>query len=272
MDLIQSIVLGIIQGITEFLPVSSSGHLVVFQKLLGIENHDLAFDVAAHLGTLLTVFTFYFKTIKTTAKDVLLYPLHKQYTAPVHLFLMMFVASLPTAIIGLTLKDHFEALFSNINAVGVAFLITGLVLFLTRKVGGESEITDLNRVEPIKKMKIWQALVIGFAQSFAITPGISRSGSTIAAGLFVGMDRNTSALFSFMISIPAVLGAGILQLKDISVWDQSVFLSLGTGFLTAYFSGLVGLWGILKVVKKGKLQTFSLYLWLLGSACILGVI
>jgi len=117
-------------------------------------------------------------------------------------------------------------------------------------------------------MHYWQAALIGVAQGMAIAPGISRSGSTIAAGLALGIDRKTTALFSFMLSLPAIMGAGLLQLRHITSWDHQVLLSLGVGFLTAYLSGLMGLWGILYFVKKGRLEYFSYYLWVVGPAVI----
>lgn len=269
LDIIQSILLGIVQGLTEFLPVSSSGHLVIFQKLLGVKDHSIAFDVAAHLGTLFTIFTVYFKTIKKVILELVRFPIHRKVTEEIWLSWLVIAASIPTAIIGLSFKDHFESLFSNIFAVGVALIVTGGLLYLTKTISNDDDIKDLNDLTPITKIKTWQAFVIGLAQSFAITPGISRSGSTIVAGLFVKLDRNTAALFSFMISIPAVLGAGVLQLKDIQVWDQGTMQSLGAGFLTAYLSGLVGLLGILHFVKRGRLQLFSVYLWVVGVSIII---
>ncbi|MCB0343387.1 MAG: undecaprenyl-diphosphate phosphatase [Pseudobdellovibrionaceae bacterium] len=268
MDIFQSIFLGIVQGLTEFLPISSSGHLVIFQELLGVEQHSIAFDVAAHLGTVLTVITLYFATVRQMLWEVITYPSHRRFTPGIKLMLLIVVGSVPTAIIGLSLKDMFESLFSNLLAVGIFLTITGLILFLTRNKARISRHIDVHSLEDVKAMHYWQAALIGVAQGMAIAPGISRSGSTIAAGLALGIDRKTTALFSFMLSLPAIMGAGLLQLRHITSWDHQVLLSLGVGFLTAYLSGLMGLWGILYFVKKGRLEYFSYYLWVVGPAVI----
>lgn len=267
MDWLQAIILGIVQGVTEFLPVSSSGHLVIFQKLVGIEQHSLAFDVAAHLGTLCSVITIYFGLIRSVAKETLAFPFRREVTPRVRLAFFVAAGSVPTAVIGLSLKDTFESLFSNLVAVGCFLIVTGTVLFLTRKSTSADGPTDYRSAINIDQLTYQKALLIGVAQGMAIAPGISRSGMTIAAGLFLGLPSNVAAMFSFMLAIPAVLGAGILQLKDVT-WSAGVVNSLATGFVVAYISGVVGLWMVLHFVKKGRLQVFSAYLWIVGLSAI----
>lgn len=268
MDILQSIILGIIQGLTEFLPVSSSGHLVVFQKWLGVEEHSLAFDVAAHLGTLLAVITVYWKSLSSVVRETLGYVKERKITPPVWMFVVTLIGSLPTAFIGLMFKDSFESLFSNLVAVSIFFSITGLVLFFSDRYQSEAESSkrvDLNDLSDAESISLLKALFIGIVQGCAIAPGVSRSGSTIAAALFLGVRRQTAAQFSFALSIPAVLGAAVLQLKDISTFSTDVLVSLGLGLGVSYVSGLAGLLGLLFLVQKGKLRYFSFYLWALAA-------
>jgi undecaprenyl-diphosphatase len=268
LDILQSIILGIIQGLTEFLPVSSSGHLVIFQKLLGLKEHSLIFDISVHLGTLLSIVTVYFGIIKQIFTDVFTAVVKKDKNYGFSFFLMMIVASIPTAIIGFSLKDVFESLFSSTLAVGIFFIITGIILKFTQRTSDDSVSVSFTDMEGLQKITFRQALTIGVAQGAAIAPGISRSGSTIACGLFVGLNRKTAALFSFLISVPAILGASLLQFKDISAWQEGFAQVLIVGGVSAYLSGLGGLWFVLKFVKKGRLEVFSYYLWALGASLI----
>lgn len=272
MDFLQAVVLGVVQGLTEFLPVSSSGHLVLFQKFLGIQEHSLIFDVAVHLGTLASVVTVYFKFIKETTVSGMQSLKTKTMSSELKLILFIVAATIPTAIIGLSFKSTFEALFSNITAVGVCLVITGFLLLLTR---GKGSATQLNgkaflgfSIEDLNTLSWQKAVLIGLAQAGAIAPGISRSGTTIAIAILLGLPRNLAALFSFMLAIPAILGAGVLQLKDITHLDSQDLMGLGVGFIVAYLAGLAGLLGILHFVKKGRLEVFTVYLWILGGACV----
>ncbi|MCB0421884.1 MAG: undecaprenyl-diphosphate phosphatase [Bdellovibrionales bacterium] len=275
MDLLQSLILGVIQGLTEFLPVSSSGHLVVFQKWLGVEQHSLAFDVAAHLGTLMAVITVYRKSLVAVLRGSASYLKTRKLTPAVWLFVVTFVGSLPTAFIGLAFKEQFESLFSNLTAVSIFLCITGVVLFFSDRYQVESEHSarvDLNDLKDTKMISLTKALLIGVAQGLAIAPGVSRSGSTIAVALFLGVKRQAAAQFSFALSVPAVLGAALLQLKDISEFSNEVLLSLGVGFVVSYMAGLAGLLGLLFLVQKGRLRYFSFYLWIFGGAVFLSTL
>lgn len=266
---IQAFFLGVVQGLTEFLPVSSSGHLVVFQKILEVDNNSLVFDVAVHLGTLLSVVTVYRSQIWKILKDLFAYFKNRQINQGVHLFVVVVIGSIPTALIGFTLKDLFESLFSNLFAVGLFFCVTGVLLFLTRGRTLASAKDDFSDLSGIEKVTIKQALIIGVAQGAAIAPGVSRSGTTIATGILLGVPRKIAALFSFMLSIPAVMGAALLQLKDVANLDEGFLVSLSVGLVVSYFAGLVGLSGVLHFVKKGRLEVFSVYLWILGITCVI---
>lgn len=265
----ESILLGIIQGLTEFLPVSSSGHLVIFQKLLGLREHDLGFDIVAHLGTLCAVLVVYRRVVLQTAEDCFSTVIKRQMTPGAQLLIYMFVASLPTGLIGVLFKDHFENLFNSLFAVGFFLCVTGALLFATRRtsssggVFGTADIAALNAQLNYKK-----ALCIGFFQGLAITPGISRSGTTIATGLFLKLDKSSAALFSFLIAIPAILGAAVLQLKDFPGTTEGVSYLI-TGFVSSFIFGWIGLSAVLAAVRKGRLDRFSIYLWIVGGLSML---
>lgn len=272
MDFLQAIILGIVQGLTEFLPVSSSGHLVIFQKALGIEEHSLIFDVAVHLGTLASVITIYFSFIKNTTICSVHSLKNKKMSPELKLVLLVVTATIPTALIGLSFKSTFESLFSNMTAVGTCLVITGFLLLFTRGKGAEPQAGGKAFLsftpEDLTSLSWNKAALIGLAQSCAIAPGISRSGTTIAIAILLGLPRNLAALFSFMLAIPAILGAGVLQIKNISTLNIQDLYVLGVGFVVAYLAGLGGLWGVLHFVKKGRLEVFTAYLWILGAISI----
>lgn len=259
MDLISSAILGVVQGLTEFLPVSSSGHLVIGQQLLGFKEPDLLFDVSVHVGTLLAVVWVFAEDIWDMARGAL--PGKAGSQDGRRLLILVIAGSIPTAIMGLLLKDAFERLFASPKAVGIALLITGCLLMATRlapaaKVG-------------LAKMKVWRALVIGVAQGVAITPGISRSGSTICTALLLGVDRELAARFSFVLSLPAILGALFLELHHAPAKAAAAPLPLLVGGATAAISGYVALKLLLKIVKAGRMHLFAYYCWPLGLAVLL---
>ncbi len=268
MNQLEAVLLGVIQGLTEFLPISSSGHLVLFQRLVGLTQHDIAFDVVVHLGTLLSVITIYRKTlIDLLGECLLILKAGTRKTERSKLILWIIAGSIPTAIMGLLLKDFFESLFSNLLSVGISLWITGIFLFLTKRVNRtESAVTSYDLKQAVETLSLKKALLIGFAQGCAIAPGISRSGMTIAAALFLGVERSTAALFSFLLAIPAVSGAALLELRDVN-WNQN-WQSCLTGFLVSYMAGLIGLTLVIRAVKRGRLEIFSPYLLLVGALTI----
>lgn len=250
---------------TEFLPISSSGHLVIAQKVLGVPQHDLAFDIVLHLGTLLSIVTLYYYLLKK-----LILPAfrpstwYRDKTPEAHLLRMIVLASIPTALIGLGFKDQLENSFSDISLLGWSFIATGGILLLTKLRGGARIHRDeLMSLKGVDKITWWMAILIGIAQGIAIIPAISRSGTTIVSGLLLGLPGSTAALFSFLMSLPAIAGAALLELRKVQVTaGQGVVL--GVGFLTSYLFGLLGLWGTLQTVRKGRLEIFSIYLFAVG--------
>lgn len=251
-EFLAAMLLGIVQGLTEFLPVSSSGHLVLFQQWLPVEGDHVAFDLALHIGTLLPVFIVYRDDLRRIVRDAVEGQGPWLKRDGIRLLLFLVVGSVPTALIGLLFEDWFEAAFSNPLSVGIAFAVTGTVLFATRWARpGEHTVAT---------MKPWQAVAVGVAQGLAITPGVSRAGSTIAAGMFIGLRRDLAARYSFLLSIPAISGAFLLKLDDVHASGMQLG-PLAVGFVSAAVSGYLALRVLLRLVDRGDFGRFAWYLW-----------
>ncbi len=277
MALINAVILGIVQGITEFLPISSSGHLVIFQEIFGmtdIEETNLLFDVLLHFGTLISIIVVYYKDICYLIKEFfkMLFDIGKgkfniNKSPYQRLLILIILATIPTAVLGLLFKDFAEKMFSSIRIVGISLIITGFLLWLTNKLkqGKKDE----------RNTKYSNALAIGLFQSIAITPGISRSGSTIVGGLFLGFNKEFAIKFSFLISIPAVLGALILHIPDlISLINHGQVLTFQLiqyiiGMITAAVVGILSIKFLINLLNKGKFYLFSFYCWLVGVGVII---
>jgi len=259
MTLLHAVLLGLIQGMTEFLPVSSSGHLAMTQHLLpGFEQPGILFDVLLHLGTMLAVILYFRRDLG----NLLSSPFRKDEEAALHrrLLLLLIAGSVPTAIIGLTFKDVFEGMFENIPLVGLMLLVTGTLLFVSEKFRrGKRKEKDLTLLD---------ALVVGTVQGAAIIPGISRSGSTIAALLLRGVDGETAARFSFLLALPAVFGAALLSLRDLHAVPAGEFPLYLTGTAVAFAAGMFSIHFLLAVIRKRRLFAFALYCWLAGSLAL----
>lgn len=267
-DLAQAILLGVVQGLTEFLPVSSSGHLVLAQQALGDDFHftssAVVFDLVLHAGTLLPVLWFY----RADLLRILSAFVPGSATDPAsavrdpandrHLALAVVVATIPTALMGLLFKDLFESLFHSVGAVCIALLVTGGLLLSTRFQEGEDRPDADAMRSPISLPK---ALLIGLVQGLAITPGISRSGSTIATALLLGVPRADAARFSFLLSIPAICGAIVLMLKDGAQLGGMPTPLLAAGFTSAMVVGYLALVMLVALVKRGGLHRFTYYVW-----------
>jgi undecaprenyl-diphosphatase len=249
-ELVKVIILGIVQGFTEWLPVSSSAHLVIFQKLFGMDVPVL-FDIMLHLGTVAVVVLFFRKDIKNILGDVIKYK--KSENARMGWFIV--AGSVITAIIGFAFMDEFERMFQNLLLVGIALIITGVLLFLTR----------FSRIKK-KKMNTLDALLIGASQGIAIAPGISRSGATISMGLFRGIDYKQAAKFSFLLAIPAILGAALLMLIQMDSLSVNVWFVL-IGTLAAMVVGYFSLKFLMRL--SNKFHYFAWYCWALGIILIL---
>ncbi len=258
MNIANAVVLGIVQGLTEFLPVSSSGHLVLGQRLLGVNEPSMLFDVAVHVGTLVAVVAVFRNDIWAMLQG--LWDRGTAGRTGRRLIWLVVVGSVPTAIIGLLFKDRFEAMFSSCLAVGVALLITGTLL----AVAGRAPAGDRDA----ERTGAGRALLIGAAQGLAITPGLSRSGSTISVALLLGVDRKLAAHYSFLLSIPAILGALLLQVRDLEAGQAVDWAPLLIGGAVAGVTGWAALRVLLRVVQAGRLHWFAPYCWVLGLAAV----
>lgn len=271
MEVYQGIVLGIIQGLTEFLPVSSSGHLVLGQIFFGITQSQLAFDISVHVGTLLAVFVIYWSDILAMLVSMVHFasgvvsrkPVAHQVRADENLRLagLILLGSVPTAVIGLVLKQFEHLLFSSKVLVGVMLILTGTILWVSR----QYYTSEKNK----NALGVRQGVLIGICQGLAVIPGISRSGTTIAAGMFLGLDRHTAAKFSFLLSIPAIVGAEILGIMDMIKDGLAIDRVIVYATLASFITGLVALNVLLKLVHSGRFHLFAPYCWLVGSLVLL---
>jgi len=248
--------LGIVQGLTEFLPVSSSGHLVLLQQFFPVDGDDVLFDLVLHVGTLIPVLWFYRKDVGTIAADPIFGKGPFLSRPGVRLALLLLLATVPTGIIGVAFKDLFELWFATPAVLTVTFAITGTLVFLSGRIrdGGIG----------IDRMVWWHALVLGVAQGFAITPGISRSGTTIVVALLLGLTPMAAARFSFLMSVPAILGAVVLKLDDAELAGMDL-AALGLGGVSAMVSGYAALILLVLVVKRRRLASFAPYCWAMAA-------
>jgi undecaprenyl-diphosphatase len=274
LDIIHAIIIGLVQGLTEFLPISSSGHLVLIPKLIGFES-SLVFDTVLHVGTLLAIFICFWDDIVKIIKAFFdsLADIPKGRLVPdirkndyKKLAWLLIIGNIPAGILGVLLKDYFEAAFSNVLMVGIFLLVTGGLLYFSEWIASQVE-----ERRGMDKLTLKDSLIIGLAQAFAILPGISRSGSTIATGLFLGLKRDLVAEYSFLLSIPAVAGAALLQIKDISTIDMSAS-ALIAGFLAAAISGYFAIKVVMTLIQNKSLKIFAYYCWVIGIIAIISTI
>jgi len=273
MDIIQGIIIGIVQGLTEFLPVSSSAHLVFIQNILGVES-SLAFDTFLHLGTLIAVLWFFrwdiIKMLKSwwlSIGDILQGRFRQGFYDDPYKRLAWYVilATIPVGIVGVLFEDSVDALFSGALYVPAFFLfVTGTILYLSQRMNsGNINLHNISKKE---------ALFMGLGQACAILPGLSRSGTTIAAGLTAGLDKEFAAKFSFILSIPAILGAFVLQLKDIGSAMDANFLPVFLGFIAAIIAGYMAIKWMLDLIQNKSLDIFAYYCWVVGIIVFMGSI
>jgi len=246
--LLAVIVLAVIQGLTEFLPVSSSGHLVLAGMILKVPEGDMTFEIVVHLGTLMAVLAVYRKDLLELVSG-----LFRKQRESLVLAGLLIIGSIPAALAGFFLSDSIERAFNSPVLVSVMLLVTGSVLFSTRFMKSG------NRDNPT----IAGSFIVGISQALALLPGISRSGFTISTGLFKGIKREKAARFSFMLSIPAIAGAAVLKLGDAGLAGIDTSLMI-TGFVISALTGYLALRVLLKFLREGKFSIFAWYCWLLG--------
>ena len=273
MDILQGIIIGIVQGLTEFLPVSSSAHLVFIQNILGVQS-SLAFDTFLHFGSLLAVLWFFRADIIkmilswiSSLSDII----HGRFREGFYddpykrLAWYVIIATIPVGLAGVFFEDSVDALFSGALYVPAFFLfVTGTILYLSQRMTSGS----IN----FRNITGKHALFMGLGQACAILPGLSRSGTTIAAGLVAGLDKEFAAKFSFILSIPAILGAFILQVKDIGSAMDANFLPVFLGFVAAFISGYIAIKWMLDLIQERTLDIFAYYCWIVGIVVFMGTI
>jgi undecaprenyl-diphosphatase len=253
-SILETLVLGIIQGLTEWFPVSSSGHLTMAKEIAGWDP-PLLFLVLLHVATLSVLITFFRKTIK----DILWALVKRDFNSTEGKYgVLLIVGTTPTAIIGFIFRDIFTTFFSNLLVVGVALLTTGTLLYISKTGEGKNSIDYLD------------AFLIGVAQGISIIPGISRSGATISAGSMRGIDKQKVFEFSFILSIPAILGAAIVESSDLPllVTNEGDLYALIVGVIASIIVGFVSLKILQRIVIAEKLHYFSPYCWLIGILII----
>lgn len=256
MNLFEAALLGLIQGLTEFLPVSSSGHLVLFQDLLGLNEPGVTLEVLLHFGTLLSVFFVFGKDFIALFKFF-----HDQYQR--HFLIMLILGVLVTGILGLMFGNYIELLFSSTLVVGFMLLITGLIITLIKILPhGQKSIADMKPID---------AVLIGLLQAFAIIPGISRSGTTILTALWRGLDRGAAVRFSFMLSAPVILGATLVEAKELLTTglESAMLLNYLAGTFVAFFSGVFAIKLFIKMLSGSKFHYFAYYCWVIGLIVII---
>ncbi len=258
MTWIEALILGLIQGLTEFLPVSSSGHLEIGKVLLNVEvKEDLTFTVLVHLATVLSTITVFFGEIKDLTRGLFAF----KWNSETKYVTRILISMIPVLIVGILFKDEVESLFSgNLHLVGVALLVTAALLISTQLVKAGT-----------KKIPIPDALLMGIAQAIAVIPGISRSGATISTGLLLKNDRSEVARFSFLMVLLPIIGAALLDVLSLSSSSGEPAISAGSlliGFIAAYISGFLACTWMISLVKKGNLYWFALYCAVVGIISI----
>lgn len=252
MTTLEALWLGLVQGLTEFLPVSSSGHLVMAQSLLGLEESGVVFEVAVHVATLVSVLVFYRRRVAGLVVDTL-----RRRPEALEYVGKLFVATLPAVALVLVAGDFLESLFDRPLVVGVALLTTGAILWSTR-----STLPGAHAGTPTWSNALW----IGCAQAFAIVPGISRSGSTVAMALALGVAPAAAAEFSFLMSVPAILGAAVLKLGELATIAPDAVVPLAAGSAAAGVSGVAAIWLFVRLLRSQGFHQFAYYVWGVGAA------
>ncbi len=260
MSVLQGILLGVLQGLTEFLPVSSSGHLALAEHFFGIETPGVTFEVLVHFGTALAVIWFFRRRVASILVAAFSFLTRREYDEPdARLAFHLVVATIPAAIVGLFLEDIVGRLFSSPVVVSSFLLLTGCVLWFTKLLEGGVR----------KEERTRDAVLVGIAQAAAILPGISRSGATISAGLALGLGRAKAAEFAFLLSVPVILGATVMSIGDAVAMRGELGAATMAGTVAAFVSALPAIAILMKVVTVGRLHRFAYYCWVVG---VLGII
>ncbi|MGM9775170.1 MAG: undecaprenyl-diphosphate phosphatase [Candidatus Coprenecus sp.] len=265
---LQAVLLGLVQGLTEFLPVSSSGHLTIFRSLFGIEAENLTFEVAVHAATVLSTIVAFRKEILDLLRGFFKFRMNSQ----THYIFKIAVSMIPVMIVGLFLKDYVSALFgSGLLIVACMLVLTAILLYLGEKLSDRAALRAKEGASEGKEVGYLDAFIIGLAQSIAVLPGLSRSGTTIATGLMLGVKKSAVAQFSFLMVLVPILGEAFLELisGEFTVAASGIStLALILGFVSAFISGYIACRWMINIVRKAKLHWFSLYCLFAAVACV----
>jgi undecaprenyl-diphosphatase len=260
MTITEAAILGIIQGVTEFLPISSSGHLVLTDALLGTSDQSVSFEIWLHLGTLAAVIVYFFPRLI----GLVTCPFRRSESAQVaeqrKLLVAVIIGTIPAVVLGLLFKSSIEAAFSSPHLTSAMLIITGIILLATG--------FAVNRDRPLGAGR---AIVIGLAQALAMLPGISRSGSTIAAGMFLGVDPARAAEYSFLLAVPAIGGAFLLDMVSTggAFLDADTAVRYGVGTFTSFIFGIASIAVLLRIIRRGKFRYFGIYCFIVGVVSFL---
>ncbi|HEX3049307.1 MAG TPA: undecaprenyl-diphosphatase UppP [Aggregatilineaceae bacterium] len=271
MELIKALILGIVQGATEFLPISSSGHLVLVPWLLEWEEPPLYFDVMLHMGTLVAVFLYFWRDWLTLALAGLNALKTRSLQDPnARLLLWIVIGSIPAALAGVLLNDFFESRFMDAPMVAVELMITGAILVWAERYTRRQPVVDDDSMHHIGLLN---AFIIGIAQAIAILPGISRSGTTISAGMWRGLPRSVSARFSFLLSTPVIFGAGLYEIAKLATSSEpmgdNMLLPMVVGTLASGIVGYLCIWYLIRLLQRRSLYGFAIYCAVFGMLCLL---
>ena len=262
MNWLQALILGLVQGLTEFLPVSSSGHLAIGRELLGVEaSGDLVFEVTVHAATVIATIVAFWKPICELFRGIFKF----KYNDETDYIAKILVSMIPVFLVGMLLKDKVEALFSSLLVVGLALVVTAMLLFFS-----DTLAPKVRETKARNGISWWQALVIGCGQALAVIPGLSRSGTTISTGLLCGVKRENVAQFSFLMVLIPILGEAFLDLVGGETLSSDIGIApLVVGFIAAFVSGLFACKVMIALVKRAKLKWFALYCAVVGLAVII---
>ncbi len=250
MSTLEALLLGVVQGLTEFLPVSSSGHLVLFQNILGIEDTGLLFEIGVHVATLLAIVVFFRARILSLIAGVF-----SRRVEDIRYVGKLAVGTLPAIVVALVARDYLDEVLSSPYVAAGCLVMTGCILWTTRYT-----LPRAQAAEPTWQAALW----IGVAQAFAILPGISRSGTTVAVALALGIGPLAAAEFSFLLGIIAITGAAVLMLPELSVASPEALSALGVGFGAALLSGLLAIWLFVLLLRRKTFHVFAYYAWTVG--------
>lgn len=260
MSILEAIILGLVQGLTEFIPVSSSGHLVLLHAAFGIEAGGLTFDIALHIGTLLALGIYFYKEVVLLILGILGKNNHKR------LAWLIAAATIPAVLAGMLLKEAAETSFRSVNLVAVNLIVVAIVMLAAERYAKR----HYDKKTSLHNVSTKQAMAVGVAQAVALVPGVSRSGSTITMGIFAGLDRVAATRFSFLLAIPATLGAVIKTVMDGGLSSLSEAPGLvAIGIITAFLSGLFAIRFLIRYLAKRDLSIFAYYRIVLGFAVLI---